>query len=54
MPYINLQITKGANREQKRIIVEQMTKTLVEVLGKKTEHIHIVIDEVDFIFCNSR
>ena len=47
MPYINLQITKGATREQKKIIVQQMTKMLVEVLGKKPEHIHIVIDEVD-------
>jgi len=47
MPYINLQITKGASRDQKKTIVEQMTKTLVEVLGKKPEHIHIVIDEID-------
>ncbi len=47
MPYINLQITKGATREQKKTIVEQMTTTLVDVLGKKPEHIHIVIDEVD-------
>ena len=47
MPYINLQITKGATREQKKEVVEQMTKTLVDVLGKKPEHIHIVIDEVD-------
>jgi len=47
MPYINLQITKGASREQKKIIVEQMTKTLVDVLDKKPEHIHIVIDEID-------
>ena len=47
MPYINLQITKGASREQKKEVVKQMTKTLVDVLGKKPEHIHIVIDEVD-------
>lgn len=47
MPYINLQITKGASREQKKSVVEQITKTLVEVLGKNPEHIHIVIDEVD-------
>ncbi len=47
MPYINLQITKGASREQKKSIVEQMTKTLVDVLDKSPEHIHIVIDEVD-------
>ena len=47
MPYINLQITKGATREQKKTIVEQMTKTLVDVLDKKPEHIHIVIEEID-------
>ena len=47
MPYINVQITKGATREQKKEIVEQMTKTLVDVLDKKPEHIHIVIDEID-------
>ncbi len=47
MPYINLQITKGATREQKRAIVEQFTETLVQVLGKKPKHIHIVIQEID-------
>jgi len=47
MPYINLRITGGASREQKKLIVEQMTKTLVDVLDKKPEHIHIIIDEID-------
>ncbi len=47
MPYINLQITKGASREQKKKIVEEITKTIVGVLGKKPEHIHIVIQEID-------
>lgn len=46
MPYINLQITQGATREQKRAVVEQFTRTLVDVLGKKPEHIHIVIQEI--------
>ena len=46
MPYINLQITKGATREQKKVIVEQFTETLVQTLGKKPEHIHIVIQEI--------
>lgn len=46
MPYINLQITKGATREQKSRIVKEMTETLVNVLGKKPEHIHIVIQEI--------
>jgi 4-oxalocrotonate tautomerase len=48
MPYINVKITKdGTSAEQKKQIVEEMTQTLVRVLGKKPEHIHIVIDEID-------
>lgn len=47
MPYINLQITKGASREQKEKIVKEFTKTLVDVLGKKPEHTHIVIQEIE-------
>ena len=48
MPYINVKITKdGVTAEQKKRIVEEMTQTLVNVLDKKPEHIHIVIDEVE-------
>jgi 4-oxalocrotonate tautomerase len=47
MPYINLQITKGATREQKAQIVKEFTETLVTVLGKKPEHTHIVIQDVE-------
>jgi 4-oxalocrotonate tautomerase len=47
MPYINLQITKGATRLQKASIVAEFTASLVQHLGKKPEHIHIVIDEVE-------
>ncbi|MFS0722423.1 tautomerase family protein [Paenibacillus sp. 1P07SE] len=47
MPYINLQITKGASREQKAQIVQEFTETLGKVLGKKPEHTHIVIQEID-------
>ena len=47
MPYLNLQITKGATRNQKSEIVRQMTHTLVSVLNMKPEHIHIVIQEID-------
>ena len=48
MPYINVKITKdGTSAEQKKQIVEEMTQTLVKILGKKPEHIHIVIDEVE-------
>lgn len=47
MPYINLQITKGATREQKQTIVREFTRTLQTVLGKKPEQTHIVIQEID-------
>lgn len=47
MPYINLQITPGATREQKSQIVKEFTDTLVRVLGKRPEHTHIVIQEIE-------
>ena len=48
MPYVNVKITKdNVTAGQKRRIVEEITQTLVSVLDKKPEHIHIVIDEVE-------
>lgn len=40
MPYINVQITKGTTKEQKSQLVKDITNSLVNVLGKKPEHIH--------------
>ncbi|MFZ2971606.1 MULTISPECIES: tautomerase family protein [Azonexaceae] len=47
MPYVNVQITKGATRAQKAEIVRDITDSLARVLGKKPEHTHIVIQEID-------
>jgi 4-oxalocrotonate tautomerase len=48
MPYVNVRITKdGVTNEQKAQIVEEITQTLVRVLGKRPEHTHIIIDEVE-------
>lgn len=47
MPYVNVQIIKGATRAQKAEIVRDITDSLVRVLGKKPEHTHIVIQEID-------
>ncbi len=47
MPYVNVRITKGVTREQKAQVVREITDTLVQVLAKRPEHTHIVIDEVD-------
>jgi 4-oxalocrotonate tautomerase len=33
--------------EQKAAIVREITETLQRVLGKRPEHTHVVIDEVD-------
>jgi len=46
MPYVNIQITHGATRQQKAQLVKDVTDSLVNVLGKKPEHIHIVIQEI--------
>ena len=47
MPYVNIQITKGATREQKAELVRDVTDSLVRVLGKRPEHIHVVIQEIE-------
>jgi 4-oxalocrotonate tautomerase len=48
MPYVNLRITRdGVTREQKARLVAGVTALLREVLGKRPEHTHVVIDEVD-------
>jgi 4-oxalocrotonate tautomerase len=47
MPYINLQITKGATRAQKAQIVREFTATLARVLGKNPQNTHIVIQEIE-------
>lgn len=47
MPYVNIQITKGATREQKAHLVKDVTDSLVRVLGKAPEHVHVVIQEID-------
>jgi 4-oxalocrotonate tautomerase len=47
MPYINVKLLAPVTKDQKRELVKQMTNTLVTVLNKKPEHIHIVIDEIN-------
>lgn len=47
MPYVNIQITKGATREQRSELVKEVTDSLVRILGKKPEHTHIVIQQVE-------
>jgi 4-oxalocrotonate tautomerase len=46
MPYVNIQITQGATRAQKSQLVQEVTDSLVRIMGKKPEHTHIVIQEI--------
>ncbi|HEU0007364.1 MAG TPA: 4-oxalocrotonate tautomerase family protein [Terriglobia bacterium] len=46
MPYVNIQITRGATKSQKAELVRDVTESLVRVLGKKPEHIHVAIQEI--------
>jgi len=47
MPYVNIQITKGATHKQKANLVKDVTDSLVRELDKKPDHIHIVIQEIE-------
>lgn len=47
MPYVRIEITAGATRDQKRALVADVTRSLVDNLGKRPEHIHVVIAEID-------
>lgn len=45
MPYVNVQITQGATKQQKAQIIKDITQSLVNVLGKKTR---------TYSYCDSR
>jgi 4-oxalocrotonate tautomerase len=48
MPFVHLRITRdGVTTEQKARVVAEITDTLGRVLGKRPEHTHVVIEEVD-------
>ena len=48
MPVVNVRITRdGVTAEQKRQVVAEITQTLHRVLGKRPEHTHVIIEEVD-------
>jgi len=47
MPYVNVKVAGKLEMEQKRSIVEGITKLLEEVAGKPPSATYIVIDEVE-------
>jgi 4-oxalocrotonate tautomerase len=47
MPVVQVSLKKGRSLEEKRMLVERFTLTLVEVCGSVAERVHVIIDEVD-------
>lgn len=47
MPYVNIQITKGATRDQRSQLVREVTDSLVRILHKRPDQTHIVIQEIE-------
>ena len=47
MPYVNVKVAGNLTKEQKKKIVEGITKVLEEVANKPPEATYIVIEEVD-------
>jgi len=48
MPYVNIKITKeGATAEQKKQLIQGVTKMLQAVLGKNPQTTCVVIEEVE-------
>lgn len=47
MPYINIKVTDtNVTKEQKRQLIEGATQLVVNILNKKPETTHVVIDEI--------
>ena len=46
MPFVSIRISGGATREQKAGVVADVTRSLVERLGKNPAAVQIVIEEV--------
>lgn len=47
MPIINIKLLKGRTVEQKRNLIQEMSKVVVETTGAKLENIMITIDELE-------
>jgi len=46
MPYVKIELIEGATRDQKAAVVADVTRSLVERLGKRPEQCFVVIQDV--------
>jgi 4-oxalocrotonate tautomerase len=47
MPFVTVKILEGSTLEQRRGIVEDITRSLETRLGKAPERTHVVIEEIE-------
>ena len=47
MPYVQINITKGATNEQKAQLIEGITDLMVKILDKNPASTHVLIEEVE-------
>jgi len=48
MPIVNVKLLdQGATNQQKEQLISKMTEVLTEVLNKKPETTHVIIEEID-------
>ncbi|HOV40736.1 MAG TPA: tautomerase family protein [Oscillospiraceae bacterium] len=45
MPHISIKMLKGRTEEQKKLVCENLTKTLCETLGCSKEHVSVEITD---------
>lgn len=46
MPVVTIEMWEGRSREQKRRLVEAVTRAMVEHADASPEHLHVIIHEV--------
>jgi 4-oxalocrotonate tautomerase len=46
MPVVTVEMWEGRSVEQKRRLVEAMTRAMVEIVGANPETLHVIIREV--------
>jgi 4-oxalocrotonate tautomerase len=47
MPIIRVEMFRGRSREQKRLLVRELTDTFVRVAGGKPESVTIILQDVE-------
>lgn len=47
MPIINVDLLRGTTKEQKRVIADRITKSVITHCGSKPQFIHVVFKDVE-------